>query len=339
MSPANGLLKVASRVALAVCLAASSAEAVSIYSNGHSDIALLHELGTNHFDFIFRFDTDSVFEDGNTTFAGNNIPVTEAAIRVPEPTVLRSAPFDTSEWDFLGVPAVPPGDTSGDGELWFISQGNDPARPFMGIATETLNPSAQWNGDLTYTLEAVLEGPEGGEVAVWQQDSNGDPIPYFSTVEGADVTNELVDQISGHDHYNWTFSEPGVYRLLIGASAVHVQDGLVQSSDVLTFVVGGDTALTPDNSPGDFNGDGVVDAADFTVWRDNLGATEDGLVLGGNGDGGQVDNSDYLLWRGLFGTQYPAAGSASTSPTPEPSTAALSGIGLLGLSRRGRRRH
>ena len=36
--------------------------------------------------------------------------------------------------------------------------------------------------------------------------------------------------------------------------------------------------------PGDYNGDGVVDAADYTVWRDNLGRAGMGLAADGNGD-------------------------------------------------------
>ena len=54
---------------------------------------------------------------------------------------------------------------------------------------------------------------------------------------------------------------------------------------------------------GDFNDDGIVDAADYTVWRNNLGSDFD---LGGNGDetGAShdiVDQGDYLLWKQHFG--------------------------------------
>ena len=30
---------------------------------------------------------------------------------------------------------------------------------------------------------------------------------------------------------------------------------------------------TPTSTPGDFNGDGRVDAADYVIWRNNLGAS------------------------------------------------------------------
>ncbi|WP_442481688.1 BNR-4 repeat-containing protein [Aeoliella sp. SH292] len=58
--------------------------------------------------------------------------------------------------------------------------------------------------------------------------------------------------------------------------------------------------------PGDFNGDGAVDLADYSVWRDQLGSSEDGVVvLSGNGNGGVVDASDYLVWKSNFGFSLP----------------------------------
>src|SRR5262249_5761235 len=45
--------------------------------------------------------------------------------------------------------------------------------------------------------------------------------------------------------------------------------------------------------PGDYNGNGIVDAADFTVWRDTLGSTTD-LRADGDSDG-IVNQLDYQL--------------------------------------------
>lgn len=80
---------------------------------------------------------------------------------------------------------------------------------------------------------------------------------------------------------------------------------------------------------GDYNGDGTVDAADYTVWRDNLGATEDGSVLSGNGNGGTVDNTDYDLWKTNFGNS--SVSGAGSSAVPEPSTGFIA-LALLWLS-------
>lgn len=88
--------------------------------------------------------------------------------------------------------------------------------------------------------------------------------------------------------------------------------------------------------PGDFNQDGTVDAADYTVWRDSLGTTD---PLGGNGDemgasNGLVDAADYVLWRTNFGLTNSISLSASDSSVPEPATLLLLFCSMLvGTSR------
>ncbi|MEN1680515.1 MAG: hypothetical protein AAGJ46_13065 [Planctomycetota bacterium] len=75
--------------------------------------------------------------------------------------------------------------------------------------------------------------------------------------------------------------------------------------------------------PGDFNRDGAVDAADFTVWRDSVGETG-GLLDADHDLNGVVDAGDYQLWRANFGA---AAASAATA-APSPGSAALLFVGL-----------
>ncbi len=73
---------------------------------------------------------------------------------------------------------------------------------------------------------------------------------------------------------------------------------------------------------GDYNGDGVVDAADYTVWRDSLGATDLAPYELGDGNGdGKVTAADYDVWRSQFGMTNAAAVS-STRSVPEPSAIA-----------------
>jgi hypothetical protein len=49
--------------------------------------------------------------------------------------------------------------------------------------------------------------------------------------------------------------------------------------------------FVPKPVPGDYNGNGIVDAADYTVWRDSLGQTGTGLAADGDGNG-VVDQAD-----------------------------------------------
>jgi hypothetical protein len=94
--------------------------------------------------------------------------------------------------------------------------------------------------------------------------------------------------------------------------------------------------------PGDYNGDGVTDAADYTVWRDNLNATGTpgevtgdgtGSDLAGNPDG-VVDEYDFEYWKINFGASSAGAGASALAAVavPEPASLALVLCAVLGLA-------
>jgi hypothetical protein len=72
--------------------------------------------------------------------------------------------------------------------------------------------------------------------------------------------------------------------------------------------------------PGDFNGDGIVDAADYTIWSDTLGSTTN-LAADGNGNG-TIDAGDYTVWLSNFGRTLTSGSGATitTTTVPEPAT-------------------
>ncbi|WP_197525889.1 sialate O-acetylesterase [Pseudobythopirellula maris] len=73
--------------------------------------------------------------------------------------------------------------------------------------------------------------------------------------------------------------------------------------------------------PGDYNGNGVVDAADFTLWRDTQ-FSDQNLIADGDGDG-VVEMDDYEFWRDHFGESM--GGSALRLAVPEPAAIVLLG--------------
>ena len=85
--------------------------------------------------------------------------------------------------------------------------------------------------------------------------------------------------------------------------------------------------LSTGGIPGDYNNDGSVDAADYTVWRNKLGSP----TSLPNDDTPGVDQDDYTRWKANFG-QVAGSGAGSTalgSPAaPEPSACLLALIGL-----------
>jgi hypothetical protein len=74
-------------------------------------------------------------------------------------------------------------------------------------------------------------------------------------------------------------------------------------------------SFTPPALAGDFNIDGIVDAADYTVWRDSLGANVATPYTGADGNGnGVVDQADYGIWSANFGmTTPPGAGAGAVA--------------------------
>ncbi|HJQ82027.1 MAG TPA: ThuA domain-containing protein [Lacipirellulaceae bacterium] len=62
---------------------------------------------------------------------------------------------------------------------------------------------------------------------------------------------------------------------------------------------------------GDYNRNNTVDAADYVVWRKNLGSTTD-LSADGNGDR-MIDARDHAVWRANFGALLPSPGAAGSA--------------------------
>jgi fibronectin-binding autotransporter adhesin len=75
------------------------------------------------------------------------------------------------------------------------------------------------------------------------------------------------------------------------------------------------------NLLGDYNGNGVVDAADYVIYRAELGRNGIGLSADGNGNN-VIDSGDFDIWASHFGGHV-GSGAGATTLVPEPSAAAL----------------
>jgi len=73
---------------------------------------------------------------------------------------------------------------------------------------------------------------------------------------------------------------------------------------------------------GDYNGDGTVDASDYTLWRKSIGSTTN-LAADGNNNG-VIDNGDFDVWRAHFGqTAGTGTGLNTIASVPEPASGLL----------------
>jgi PEP-CTERM motif-containing protein len=103
------------------------------------------------------------------------------------------------------------------------------------------------------------------------------------------------------------------------------------------------TASTPPPTTGDYNVNGVIDAADYVVWRNTNGQT--GITPGTGADGnanGSIESGDYDFWRAHFGNTLGSGALSQSGAVPEPSSlliiAGLLSCGIMwrGFAVRGR---
>jgi hypothetical protein len=125
-----------------------------------------------------------------------------------------------------------------------------------------------------------------------------------SNAGGIKIGGSYPDNSQEFNPFNGRIDELMFFKKTLTASEVAAQFALVS------------------NIPGDFNLDGTVDAADYTLWRDHLGDT---ASLANDPTPG-VGEDDYDRWRANFGrSAIPGAGAMglATSSVPEPAIGAL----------------
>jgi lysophospholipase L1-like esterase len=243
--------------------------------------------------------------------------------------------------------------------VWLKVQNNDAAE-FQARVADGTHPDA--TGYKRYVSSAVLYelgapvGPtlvvdlESGETYLHNQSKTSVELIAYSITS---TTGALLDDWSGLaalEGGTWEKANPTSSALseLTGSSSFTIAAGQrldlgvawdAAKSPNLAFryqtvdgvLRAGHLVFLEDTSrlttvAGDFNGDGVVNLADYTVWRDNLGtASESALNYAGDGVAG-VDASDYAIWKSNFG----AGGLATVSSVnvPEPTSVVLIVVAL-----------
>ncbi|WP_442485460.1 hypothetical protein [Aeoliella sp. SH292] len=190
----------------------------------------------------------------------------------------------------------------------------------------TLTPETGYELNLTqisFDSQRSNTGPVFGEVR-YSVDGYASGLTYTTTP----LTEALGNNI-------WDF--PDVYNATTPVTFRFYGYGATGSLGTLKFdnvAVTGEV-LEGAQIAGDFNGDGKVNLADYTVWRDNLGGPESVFPDGTGDSSGLVDTGDYNTWKTSFGTGSEAMLSTTQAANvPEPATVVLlATFGLLVAAR------
>jgi hypothetical protein len=267
------------------------------------------------------------------TFDGTNYPIADGTNDTHVVPFVKLGIIDGTD-PFGNNPTVQdPAEAEGVAQLtyrWGFQVGsNVPASFRVGVMTDGLN-----DVDDEFTpLEVHLQHVDASNPAA--------PV-IISSVD----TGIIPDGLAGTGSLDYV---PGRNRFV----DLHFFDiSGAQAGDQFVFAVRGEVGKisagvagfsfdvidpTTNATPGDYNNDGIVNAADYTVWRDHLGQT---FQLDNEGEGqspGEVTIEDYDFWKSQFGMG--GGGSVTSASVPEPASALLLIAATLFVAapRRGRR--
>ncbi|MET9253903.1 choice-of-anchor M domain-containing protein [Streptomyces sp. NPDC003717] len=163
--------------------------------------------------------------------------------RTPESVILHLTPAgavqlsdDNPGFLFLGAP----GDT-----VYTIPQTQDPALVWAGWSTQSFT-SDDVVGDMRLSLD-IVEGP--GDVVLWEWSPFGEPEMILDGRQGLPATYPVPP--GTHQHANWGFTQPGVYRLTFRWSAELPDGSHVEDASKYTFAVGDVDTSTVELPTGD----------------------------------------------------------------------------------------
>jgi dockerin type I repeat protein len=216
--------------------------------------------------------------------------------------------------------------------------------PFFGVDTYDADTSPYvlgslgvdaTTGDVLFQQQNTGELTETGTLAAFNQWNHFRLILDFGTdtyrgyFNGTQVANTgFVDGVFGLD--NFTDADIATF-----AAAADPVSQSVSASAVF------DNFMVRDGLSGDYNNDGTVDTADYTLWRSTFGnSVVTGKFADGNKDG-IINTADYVLWRdnlnaSIFTGSGAAIGSGTAVPEPASWMALVAGVVIVswaGLSR------
>ncbi|WP_425398839.1 dockerin type I domain-containing protein [Aeoliella sp.] len=268
-----------------------------------------------------------------------------------------------TDYSHLGI--VPAGTTSARISAWGVLEAGGTADGYMdNIDFRVLEGGAT---DLAMFLEV---NTSSGDITLRNQTDEAVAIDYYEIMSNGGAGNSLLagdanwtsfqdENAAGFPAGNgsgngWeeaggadsdTLSESfwlGSSNVLPGASISLGNAFNTSQPQDLTFRYGVVESTSP---TGDYNGDGTVNIADYTVWRNTLGATvPQGTGADGDGDG-TIGPGDYTEWKENFGStgdkgpgtlvtgfvKYVSSGSVAATNVPEPSSVVIVSMAVAGI--------
>lgn len=180
-----------------------------------------------------------------------------------------------------------------------------------GYIARYLSAIATWNRDIEFTL-GINYAPATLTPSLASVDLGLLRADGYGFEDVVDYSNSAIDNVE-HVYQEWLLS--GRYALAVVGDA-DTEVALAWYTRLVRL--------------GDANCDGLVDAADYTLWADNYLSSDGTWAQGDFNLDGWVDGADYTVWADYF--DFGNVSTATSAAVPEPATLMLAAIGLACLS-------
>lgn len=203
-----------------------------------------------------------------------------------------------------------------------------PAENLWHVSSMTIvdNPGAA-DVDVLDILDDGSQSDMSKMVSLGVGKSNGDPLPFIANRNGSVPEPFGIGAFSQNCCGELERFSGNIAELIIFARTLTGQE----YSDVEDYLDAKYFAAPPMGVPGDYNENEIVDAADYTVWRNDLGQS---VTLANSNPSAAtpnvVDQEDYDFWKLNFGNSGSAA--APGASVPEPATLLSLLLGMAGCA-------
>jgi fibronectin-binding autotransporter adhesin len=278
--------------------------------------------------FAFSLDTQITFgaaPERTLTLTGSNSDSNSLAAVIPNASdggVVGVSKSGTGKWVLTGNNTYT-GATNVTGGTLLVNG----THTGTGITTVAGGGALGGTGSLGGNL--ILD--EGGSLVTEFVSGLIDPLAIAGNLNLSALANSLTVTGTGTGTSwviaTYTGSLTGTFESITSGFSIDYGSG---SNSQITLSAG------PMGVPGDYNQNGVVDSADYVLWRNSVGPGS--LPNEGGISPGVVDTADYNFWRARFGATSAAGSGIGGSLVPEPGSLYAIAAALVGLVGTGTRR-